>query len=112
MSVPQLNRRLTLEAPERVADGAGGFVEIWVPLGTLWAEIQPRTGRVTSGEVGSVSVAAFRIVVRAAVHGSTARPVAGQRFAMGPRRFLIESVTEVEPRALYLVCDAEEEVAA
>ncbi len=110
MSAPRLNRRLQLEVPLRVSDGGGGFEEIWQPLGTLWAELRPRTGRSTTGEVGAVSVAGFRITVRAAPEGHSARPVAGQRFAMGTRRFRIESVTEEEPRGLYLICETEEEV--
>ena len=42
MSAPMLTRRLVLEAPERVADGAGGYTETWVARGTLWAEVVPR----------------------------------------------------------------------
>ena len=49
MSSPRLNRKLVLEAPERVSDGAGGFSEAWVPLGVLWAEIAARTGRAVDG---------------------------------------------------------------
>ena len=40
--------RVALEAPERVSDGSGGYVEGWIVLGTLWAEITARTGRETS----------------------------------------------------------------
>jgi head-tail adaptor len=39
-----LSRRLVLEAPDRVPDGAGGFSETWVALGHVWAEIA-RAGR-------------------------------------------------------------------
>lgn len=107
-----LNRRLVLEAPDQVSDGAGGFDEVWQALGTLWAEIRPRSGRVATGEAGAVSVSGFRITVRAAPVGHSDRPVPGQRFAMGARTFRIESVTEQEPRGLYLICEAEEELAA
>lgn len=112
MSGINLNRRLVLEAAERVPDGAGGYAEAWMALGTLWAELGPRAGRLANGEAGAVSVTGFRITVRAAPVGHSARPLAGQRFRMGPRVFRIEAVTEVEPRGLYLACTCEEEIAA
>lgn len=111
MSKVRLNRCLSLEAPERVADGAGGFVETWRELGTLWAEIKPRSGRITKGETDALSVASFRITVRAAPVGHAARPKPGQRFRMKDRGFRVEAVTEVEPRGLYLQCQCEEEQA-
>ena len=42
MSAPRLNRQLVLEAPNVLGDGAGGFVQGWVPLGMVWAEVKPR----------------------------------------------------------------------
>ena len=33
MSAPRLNRKLVLEAPTRVADGAGGYTVTWAALG-------------------------------------------------------------------------------
>ncbi len=111
MSRPRLNRRLVLEAPDRSEDGAGGFTDTWQPLGTLWADLTPRRGRVATGETGALSVAGFQILVRGAPLGSPQRPLPGQRFAMAERRFRIEAVTEAEPRGLYLMCECEEEIA-
>lgn len=106
-----LNRRLVLEAPSRVSDGAGGYDETWTALGTLWAQVKPRTGRLASGETGAVSVGAFRITVRGAPMGYSSRPEPGQRFRAGTRLFRIEAVTEEEPSGLYLICQCQEEVA-
>ncbi|WP_323770062.1 head-tail adaptor protein [Antarctobacter sp.] len=72
-----LNRRLTLEAAQRVTDGAGGFEETWSALGTLWAKVKPRTGRLANGETGAVSVGAFRIITRGAPQGHSSRPECG-----------------------------------
>lgn len=107
-----LNRRLVLEAPQRVSDGAGGFDETWIALGTLWAGVKPRTGRLARGETGEVSIGGFRFTVRGAPKGHSNRPEPGQRFRMGARVFRIESVTENEPSGLYLVCECQEEVSA
>ena len=111
MSAPRLNRRMTLEAAERAPDGAGGFVETWVTLGTLWADVAPRSGRIATGEGGAVSATAFRVTLRAAPVGQSDRPAAGQRLRMGTRLFRIEAVTESDASALYLTCQCEEEIA-
>ena len=69
-----LSRPLTLEASQTVADGAGGFSLAWQALGTLWAEMVAGTGREAAGEEVTLSTVAYRITVRAAPVGSTARP--------------------------------------
>ncbi|GGA02521.1 MAG: head-tail adaptor protein [Rhodobacteraceae bacterium] len=112
MRAPLLNRALVLEAPMTSSDGAGGLVETWTALGTLWGEIRPRTGRETQGEAGPVAVGRFRITVRGAPQGATSRPVPGQRFRVGARLFRVLAVTEREPGGMYLVCETREEVAA
>ena len=74
MAAPRLNRRLVLEAPQRVPDGAGGFTESWAVLGRLWAQITPRSGRETAGAAMPLARVPLKIVVRAAPVGSDARP--------------------------------------
>jgi len=108
----RLNRQLTLEAPERVADGAGGFMETWTALGTVWASVTARTGREAAGGAMPLSRVAYKIVVRAAPVGSDARPVANQRFRDGVRLFVILAVAEADADGRYLVCTAQEETVA
>ncbi len=110
MNVPRLNQALVLEAPERVSDGAGGFVEGWVALGTVWAEITARTGRETAQIGTAVSRMAYKIVVRGAPFGTPERPKPQQRFRLGTRVFTIEAVAERDPEGRYLTCFADEEV--
>lgn len=110
MSMPRLNRRLTLENPERVSDGAGGFVETWVSLGVLWADVSARTGRETLASNAPVSMVPYTIVVRGALVGDPQRPVPEQRFRDGSRLFHIRSVAERDPEGRYLICMADEEV--
>ncbi|WP_323764899.1 head-tail adaptor protein [Marinovum sp.] len=112
MSAPRMTRALVLEAPQDVPDGAGGFDRLWLPQGTLWAEVSARSGRFARGAAGPHSVSGYRIVVRAAPLGDPQRPVAGQRFREGARVWRIEAVTERSAEARYLTCFAEEEVAA
>ncbi|MEM7732717.1 MAG: head-tail adaptor protein [Pseudomonadota bacterium] len=112
MSMPKLNRILVLETPERVSDGSGGFAETWVAQGELWADVQLRTGRETSGEGGALSSSSYRIMVRAAPFGAPSRPFAGQRFRDGTRIFNIHAVGEQDGDGRFLTCFAEEEMAA
>lgn len=112
MSAPLLTRPLVLEAPARGADGAGGYVEGWQALGTLWAEVLPGTGREVAGAEVVLSSVAYRIVVRGAAQGAASRPKPGQRFRDGARLFPILAVTERDGAGRYLICFAREEVPA
>lgn len=109
---PRLNRELTLEAPVRVSDGAGGFSESWAEIGRLWAEVSARTGRERDGEGLPIAQVGYRIVVRAAPVGSDARPQAEQRFVEGTRVFRIVAVADRDAHGRYLTCFAREEALA
>jgi head-tail adaptor len=110
MRPPALSRRLVLEAPERVADGAGGYVETWVARGAHWAEVVPRgAGREVDAAASRLNL---RITVRAAPPGAPSRPSAAMRFRDGERLYRIEAVTEADGLGRYLVCFATEETGA
>jgi head-tail adaptor len=112
MSGPVLNRPLVLEERVEVGDGAGGLTTSWTALGTLWAEVDARSGR--EGRLGGAVVAraSFRITVRGAAVGAASRPRPDQRFRDGVRVFRILAVTEADAGARFLTCFAQEEVAA
>ena len=112
MTAVNLSRQLVLETPQRVADGAGGFTLIWAALGVLWAEVLPGSGREAAGEELVVAAVPYRITVRGAAIGSTARPKPEQRFRDGTRIFTILAVTERDPAGHHLLCFAREEVPA
>ena len=107
----RLNRKLMLEAPQRLPDEAGGFSETWVEQGMLWADIKARTGRETQGQAVSLSATGYRITVRAAPYGAPSRPAPEQRFREGGRVFNILSVAELDSDQRFLICFANEEVA-
>lgn len=102
---PKLTRLLLLEGPVRVADGAGGYTESWSPLGTVWAEVLPRTGRDAAG----LSRVGYKITLRSAPQGAPSRPKPSQRFRDGARIFTIDAVTESAPDGRFLICFATEE---
>ena len=111
MTRRHLNRKLTLETMIRTDDGAGGFIESWQDLGTLWGDVSSRKGRYVTGQGGAMSQMAFQIVLRGAPVGHSNRPRPGQKLRMGTRVFRIHAVTEEEPSGMYLICETEEEVA-
>lgn len=110
MSRVHLGRRLVLEAPEQVADGAGGFATVWNVLGTIWAEVRAGIGREAGGVETVMSATAYRITVRAVPAGMAGRPEAGQRLRDASRIFAIHAVAERAGRGAYLTCFATEEV--
>lgn len=112
MSGPSLDRRMVLEAPLRVADGAGGFDLTWGVKGVLWAELSPGSGREAAGVEVLVAQTPYRITVRGAPVGSGARPNPEDRLRDGTRVFTILAVTEADARGQYLICFAREEVPA
>ncbi|KAF0677415.1 head-tail adaptor protein [Profundibacterium mesophilum] len=112
MKVPRLNRPLVLEAAGATPDGAGGHVREWRVLGTLWGAVEPGRGREVAGIGGALSRVVYKITLRAAPQGAPSRPVAGQRLRDGARIFALLSVTEADADGRYLLCIAEEEIAA
>lgn len=108
--VVHLNRKIVLEEPVRVLDGAGGHSESWQSVGTVWANIKAGTGREAAGEFVTLSTVPYRIVVRASSVGSPSRPRPDQRFRDGGRVFRILAVSEFDSKAHYLTCHAREEV--
>ena len=105
----KLTRKLVLEAPGRVPDGAGGFEGGWSVLGTHWGQVRALAGRQERAEEAARARSAYRITVRSVPPGSASRPEPGQRFVEGTRVFLIRSVWD-DPDMRYLICLADEEV--
>ncbi|MBU2982736.1 head-tail adaptor protein [Lentibacter algarum] len=111
-SLPRLNRKLLLETPVRVPDGAGGFTTSWNVLGEVFAEVRSRSGREAEGEAVPLAQVSYVITLRAAPVGSSMRPLPEQRFREGIRVFRIEAVTERGTDLRYLTCFADEELVA
>ena len=109
---PRLTRELTLLARDTASDGAGGRQGDWQTLGTHWAELRPVTGRIERGDGHPRARVPWRITLRGVPHGAPSRPVAGQVFASGARRFAIRAVAETGAGAAWLVCFCDEETAS
>ena len=112
MNGHRLNRALVLEERVELADGAGGLISTWSALGTHWADIRSLSGRETGSLGIGTSKVGFKITLRAAPQNTTMRPRSDQRFREGTRIYRITAVAEAQPAGRYLVCYANEEVAA
>jgi head-tail adaptor len=104
----RLLRRLVLEAPEREADGSGGYAEAWRPLGTLWADVRPRGGREEFIAGRPRPRVKYRILVRNAPVEAPSRPRPQQRLRDGARVFRVLTVAESDATGRYLEVIAEE----
>ena len=109
MRPPVLNRRLMLETPIKDGDGAGGHVDRWAGLGTLWAAVRAGPGREREGPGVPMGRVAYRITVPCAPPGSLSRPRPDLRFREGARIFVILAVAECDDAGAYLTCHCEEE---
>ena len=106
--LPKLNRRLSLEVRDDVADGAGGYAEAWVLRGTHWAEVTGRSGTGRDGEFGAEGRLRLKVTLRDLGQGHEGRPKAGDRLMDGFRRYMVDAVHEA-PVAGFLVCYCREE---
>lgn len=98
-----LRHRLTLEQLQREDDDGGGFIESWVAVTELWADVRPVGG--------SESVEADRIAGRVTHEVSLRyRPgvQAAMRFRKGARLFHIVTVINSDERNRWLTCLCEE----
>ncbi|WP_116133708.1 head-tail adaptor protein [Tropicimonas sp. IMCC34043] len=108
-SDPVLNRKLVLETPVPVSDGAGGARQNWSSLGVVWAEVRASSGREAEEGAVAVSSGAYQITVRAAPPGRLNRPRPDQRFRENERVFRILAVVETGTDGRFLTCFAREE---
>lgn len=108
MGKPVLNTELILEAPNRIADGVGGYAVAWMPVGTHWAEVRTNSAgeRVAGGR--STPDTSHRITIRSAPTDSPRFPKADCRFRSGGRVFSIRGIAPAGSREQYLTCWAEE----
>ena len=109
---PRLSRKLILEARGAVGDGAGGRSGDWLALGTHWAQVEARIGRYETGDGYPRARVPYKVTIRSMPQDAPSRPRAGQRFVEGSRVFLIKAVADEASDARYLICYADEEVAA
>lgn len=98
-----LRHRVTIEEPVRTADEAGGAEVTWAYVASVWAEIQPKTGREVfeSDQLGGRVTHDVRMRFR---EGVTPK----MRIFHSGRLFDIRFVADVGERREWLICSCEE----
>lgn len=107
MDASDLTAELVLEAPGRLADGAGGWSVTWTPLGMIWANMRSVSASERQHGGRSYGRVTHRVTVRSAPAGSPRRPGADQRFLAGDRVLNILGVSEARQQG-FLTCWCEE----
>ena len=104
----QLNRRITLQRQSNVQDSYGGPVRTWLNVATIWADIQPLTGRELESAQRMASEVSHQIVVRYQAIFADTRQVAGYRALYRSRIFNIHAALNDEERNVLVTLLASE----
>lgn len=97
------NRRLTLEAPMEIPDGAGGVARSHESVATLWASVVPVSAREEVEAAQRGVTLTHRIVLR-----YSADITSRHRFRDGARIFRIVALHDRDGRKRFLDVQAEE----
>ncbi len=94
----QLSRRLRIQSRSTVQDSFGQPQLIWTDLATVWADIQPLTGRELESAQRMASEVTHQITVRFQPIFSDTRVVAGYRALYRGRIFNIQACMNEDER--------------
>jgi len=89
----KLRHRITIQEQNLTPDGAGGFVRSWDDVATVWAEVEPFSGReqVQAEQLAGVVIYRIRMRYRSGV-------TAAHRLQFGARIFNIRRI--ITPREI------------
>jgi SPP1 family predicted phage head-tail adaptor len=103
VEIGALNRRVVLEAVMRTPDGAGGAVESWTPVATLFATLRAVSGGESFAQDRTAGRVTHEIVIR---YRADVTPA--MRFRLGTRLFEIAAAFDPDGRRRQLRCLVEE----
>ncbi|MFH2074903.1 MAG: phage head closure protein [Pseudomonadota bacterium] len=63
-SPDELNKRVTIQAQTKTADGLGGFVTSWTDIATVWAAVWPTSANEITAANATSMVVSHRIRIR------------------------------------------------
>lgn len=92
ISAGQLTKRITLQRQSTLQDSYGGPVRTWLDVVTVWADIQPVTGREQKRSHRISSEVSHQITVRYQVSLTDTRAVSAYRALYKARIFNIHAV--------------------
>lgn len=101
MKIGDLRQRVTLQQSVKTPDGHKGFTEQWQDLASMWASVEPLTGR----EYFSAHQIQAEVTHRVKVRHRTDATVK-MRFKHQDRNLYIESIIDIKERreTLEILC--------
>lgn len=96
-----LRHRVTLQQLSRIDDGAGGYIETWIAVATVWADVYPLKGQELYQAQQVQANLSHRVTIR---YRAGVEP--SMRLQYGTRTLAIEAVIDPEERhrELILMC--------
>lgn len=104
----QLNRRVTLQRQSTVQDSYGAPLSTWIDVATVWADIQPLTGRELENAQRMASVVSHQITVRHQAALADSRAVAAWRALYKGRAFDIHAALNENEANVFITLLASE----
>lgn len=104
----QLNRRITLQRQSTVQDSYGGPVRTWLHVATVWAEIQPLSGRELETAQRMASEISHQITVRYQASLTDTQVVSGYRALYKARIFNIHAALNEDENNILITLLASE----
>jgi SPP1 family predicted phage head-tail adaptor len=101
--IGQMRERVTLQAPVRLPDGAGGADAAWDAGATVWAKVEERGGEERAAGERLAAEARLRVTIR---HRSGV--TAEMRALWNGRALEITGIRDPDGRKRFLVLDCEE----
>jgi SPP1 family predicted phage head-tail adaptor len=108
MQPGRLNHRLVLQSRSTTLDSVGGQSTTWTPVATVWAAIQPLSGRDLIAAQASQSEISHRITLRYQALFADPKAVAALRAVYGSRIFDIHAAMNQDENNHTLVLMASE----
>lgn len=98
-----LRHEMALESVTLTPDGAGGHIEVWGEVATVFAMLEPVNATTTFGADQTLESVTHRITLR-----HRAGVASGMRFSGNGRTFDIVTVHDPDETGRYLVCRTRE----
>lgn len=105
----RMDQRIRIESQNNVSDGQGGFTKGWTTVATVWAAVEPVTGK-EAVEAGRLEFALrYRITIRTRLDFDTAARLVWT--SNGNKVLNIREIHDGGPRPQFLMIIAESGVA-
>lgn len=102
MTAGQLRERVTIQQESLTPDGGGGSTLAWADVATVWASVEPLSGRERMQAQQLESAVDYRVKIR-----HRADVTAGMRLVWGSAIMNIRAVYNEDRKRKYLTLDSE-----